>query len=163
MKTMLERIVELLRDADVPFEVVMHHAYATAQETARDTRTPGRQFAKTVALIVDGIHVLAVLPAPRAVDLGAIRHALDAAEVRLATEAEIVERFPDCEAGALPPFGPLLDAPVYVNMGLHDDELVTFPAGSRRAVIRMPYGDLRRLAGAAPLLFAQRPAAILPR
>lgn len=157
MKTLLERIVDLLHSAAVHYEVIPHHANYTAQEAAQDTHTPGRQFAKTVVLRIDGAYVLAVLPAPRVVDLGALQRALGAAEVRLATEAEIAERFPSCEVGAVPPFGTFFDVPIYVNMGLRDDEQVTFMAGRHRASIRMGYGDLRRLAGAAPFTFVHKP------
>jgi len=153
--TLLEHIVELLRDAAVPYEVIHHGTDYTAQRTAQDTHTPGRQFAKTVLLKIDGTFALAILPAPRVVDLEVIQQALGASEVRLASEPEIAERFPECEVGALPPFGPLFDVAVFVNLDLHDDELVTFTAGTHQDSIRMRCGDLKRLAGAAPLLFAQ--------
>lgn len=157
MMTQLDRVVELLRDAAVPYEHLRHHTDYTAQEAAQDTHTPGRQFVKTVVAIVDGTPVLALLPAPLVVDLDALRRALGATEVRLASEPEIAARFPDCEVGALPPFGPLFDVPVYSGMALAEDELATFAAGSHRDAIRMRYGDLRRLAGAVPLAFARRP------
>lgn len=157
MRTLLERIVELLRDAAVHYEVIPHHTNYTAQEAAQDTHTPGRQFAKTVVLWVDGAFVLAVLPAPRVIDLPALQKALGTTGVRLANEVEIAERFPESEVGAVPPFGPLFDVPVYINMNLRDDELVTFMAGRHRVSIRMRYGDLRRLAGAAALAFAHQP------
>lgn len=156
MRTMLDRIVELLRDAAVPYELIHHHTDYTAQVTAQDTHTPGRQFAKTVVLWIDGTLVLAIVPASRLVDLEAIREAVDAADVHLASEAEIAARFPDCEVGAIPPFGPLFDVPVYSAMDLYDDELVTFIAGSLRASIRLEYGVFRRLAGAVPLAFAAK-------
>lgn len=156
MMTMLDRVIELLRDAGVPYELIHHRTDYTAQEAAQDTHTPGRQFLKAVVLWVDDTMVLALLPASRFVDLGALGEALGAAEVRLATEAEIATRFLGCEVGAIPPFGSLFDIPVYSNLGLKDDEPVTFAAGTHRDAVRMHYGDLRRLAGAAPLLFASR-------
>ncbi len=158
MKTLFDRLMDLLREEAVAFELIRHRTDYTAQETAQDTHTPGRQFLKTVVLEVDGKLVLVLLPASRLVDLEAAREALGASEVRLASEAQIGERFPECEVGALPPFGPLVDAPVYSTMELQDDELVTFNAGTHRDAIRMSYGDLRRLARAVPLPIAQKVA-----
>lgn len=156
MNTVLERVAELLRDGNVPYEHLHHHTDYTAQTAAHDTHTPGRHFAKTVVLWVDGALVLALLPASCIVKLEAFREALRASDVRLATEAEIAERFPDCEVGAIPPFGPLFNSPVYTSMALPDEELVTCTAGSLRDSVRLPYGELRRLAGAVPLAFAEK-------
>jgi len=41
--------------------------------------------------------------------------------VRLATEAEFSNLFPDCELGAMPPFGSLYNLPVYVDESLAAD------------------------------------------
>lgn len=156
MKSLPGRVLELLHECAVPYEHIRHHTDYTAQEAAHDTHTPGRHFVKTVVLWVDGELVLALLPASRVVGVQAFQEALDAVSVRLATEAEIAARFPDCEVGAIPPFGPLFDVPVYTSMALPDDELVTCTAGTLRDSVRIPYGDLRRLAGAVPLTFAEK-------
>lgn len=156
MNAVLDRVLDMLRAESVPYELIHHRTDYTAQETAQDTHTPGRQFIKTVVLWADDTLVLALLPAARLVDLDVFQEALDVAEIRLATEDEIAERFPECEVGALAPFGPLFGVPVYSNIELRDDELVTFTAGTHRDAIRMPYGALKRLSGAMPLSFAQK-------
>jgi len=147
--------MDMLREAAVPFELIHHRADYTAQETAQDTHTPGRRFIKTVVVRINDDLALALLPAPRMVNVEAIQQALGASRVRLASEAEIAERFPACEVGALPPFGSLFGVPVYSDLPLDEDELVTFTAGTHRDAIRMRYGDLRRLVGATPLTFAE--------
>ncbi len=155
MSSVLDQVMDKLREAAVPFELIHHRADYTAQETAQDTHTPGRRFIKTVVVRVDDDLALALLPAPRMVNVEAIQQALGASRVRLASETEIAERFPACEVGALPPFGSLFGTPVYSDLHLDDDELVTFTAGTHRDAIRMRYGDLRRLVGATPLTFAE--------
>ncbi|NTU78993.1 MAG: YbaK/EbsC family protein [Chloroflexales bacterium] len=155
MNTWPDRVLELLRDAAVPFEHLHHRTDYTAQEAAHDTHTHGRYVVKTVVLWVDGTLVLTLLPAPRVVNLHAVQEALGATVVRLATEAEIAARFPDCALGAIPPLGPLFDVPIYTSMDLADDELVTCTAGTLRDSVRLSYGDLRWLAGAVPLAFAE--------
>lgn len=155
MSSVLDQVMDMLREAAVPFELIHHRADFTAQETAQDTHTPGRRFIKTVVVRVDDDLALALLPAPRMVNVEALQRALGASKVRLASEAEIAERFPTCEVGALPPFGSLFGARVYSDLHLDDEEPVTFTAGTHRDAIRMRYGDLRRLVGATPLDFAE--------
>jgi hypothetical protein len=41
------------------------------------------------------------------VDFGEVRRLLGLKEVRLASERELLALFPDCELGAMPPFGNL--------------------------------------------------------
>lgn len=149
------QIEALLRDAGVFYERIPHRADYTAHAVAHDTHTPGRHVIKSVVLWVDGVLVLALLPATHSVDIGAFQEALRAAGVRLATEAEIAARFPGWEAGTLAPFGSLFDIPTYSALTLPDDALVTFVAGTHHDAIRMAYGDLRRLADAVPLAFAR--------
>ncbi|MCU0494151.1 MAG: YbaK/EbsC family protein [Chloroflexaceae bacterium] len=142
MEPLFQRVVELLRTAAVPYEVIPHQTDYTAQQAAQDTHTSGHAFAKTVLIWVDGRYVLAVLPAPSLVNLELFRQVLGANHVALATESELRGQFPDCEVGALPPFGNLYNLSVYVDMHLHDDDQVTFNAGTHRDAIRMRYGDL---------------------
>ncbi|MFQ3661360.1 MAG: YbaK/EbsC family protein [Chloroflexaceae bacterium] len=155
MSTVLDRVMDMLRQEAIPFELIHHRTDYTAQETAQDTHTPGRRFIKTVVVRVDDDLVLALLPAPRMVNVEALQRALGASRARLASEAEMAERFPECEVGALPPFGSLFGVPVYSDLHLNDDEQVTFTAGTHRDAIRVRYGDLRRLVGATPLAFAE--------
>jgi Aminoacyl-tRNA editing domain len=65
--------------------------------------------------------------------------------VRLGTEQEFSSLFPDCELGAMPPFGALYNLPVYVDESLAADEAIVFNAGTHRDAIRMRYGDAQGL------------------
>jgi Ala-tRNA(Pro) deacylase len=88
---------------------------------------------------------LAVLPAPRQVDLARLKKALGARKVELAGEDEFRERFPECEVGAMPPFGNLYALPVYVAEELTADEVIAFNAGTHTELVRMAYADFARL------------------
>jgi Ala-tRNA(Pro) deacylase len=135
-----------LNENHVPFEVVHHRTDYTAQETAADTHTPGREFAKTVVLdIGDQGRAMAVLPAVFQVDMEKLRAGLGTRQVHLADEAEMSDLCPDCEVGAEPPFGNLYDVPVYVDPSLTVDEYITFNAGSHDDALRMRYEDYERL------------------
>ena len=118
-------------------------------------RISGKELAKTVVLLVGEEMILAVLPAPNRVRLDKL-----AAEVgnpvRLATEQEFSSLFPDCELGAMPPFGSLYNLPVYVDESLAADEAIVFNAGTHRDAIRMRYDDFVRLTKPRVCSFGQK-------
>ncbi len=139
------RLQSYLRDSKVPFQVVHHPLAYTAQEVAASEHIPGQKLAKVVILKAgDGLAMLA-LPAPARVDFGKTAAALGVKEVRLAREDEFAESFPDCEVGAMPPFGNLYSVPVYVDATLARDEEIVFQAGSHTDTIAMTYREYERL------------------
>jgi Ala-tRNA(Pro) deacylase len=139
------RLKEFLRKNNVNFETIVHPNVYTAQGVAAATHTPGKEFAKTVILNVDGAFAMAVLPAADVVDLALLEKDLGAAKVRMADEGEFASLFPDCEVGAMPPFGPLYNLPVYADETLAEDDWIVFNAGSHREAIRMAFQDFKRL------------------
>jgi Ala-tRNA(Pro) deacylase len=125
----------------VGFTPIHHRIAYTAQEEAAATHVPGREWAKTVVCIADGKPILAMVTANDHVDLEAIRSASGTKVVRLASEAEFASLYPDCETGAMAPFGPLYGQPVFVDEALTRDEEITFHAGTHADAIRMRYQD----------------------
>jgi prolyl-tRNA editing enzyme YbaK/EbsC (Cys-tRNA(Pro) deacylase) len=107
-----DRLESYLRGNEVPFQVQHHVRAFTAQEIASTEHIPGKLVAKVVMVIANGKTVMLALPASHRVDLAAVRTYLEAADVRLAHESEFAETFPDCEVGAMPPFGNLFGVPV---------------------------------------------------
>jgi len=67
-------------------------------------------------------------------------------QARLASEGELASAFPDCEAGAMPPFGSLYDVPVYVDRALMRNERIVFQAGTHTVTMSVAYADFERLA-----------------
>ena len=141
----IESITAFLDAQHVPYEVLHHRTDYTAQETAADTHTPGREFAKTVILDVGAGHAMAVVPALYKVDLEKIRQSVGTRQVSLASEQEMSDLCPDCDVGAEPPLGNLYDMPVYVDPTLERDETITFNGGTHEDAIRMQYEDFKRL------------------
>ncbi len=99
--------------------------------------------------------ILAVLPAPNHVRLDKLA-AVVGKSVRLATEQEFSSLFPDCELGAMPPFGSLYNLAVYLDESLAADEVIVFNAGTHRDAIRVRYDDFVRLAKPRVCSFAQK-------
>ena len=139
------RLESYLRDNKVPFQVVHHPLAYTAQEVAASEHIPGQKLAKVVILMAGGKLAMLAIPAPSRVDLGKTAAALGVKEVRLAREDEFADFFPDCEVGAMPPFGNLYNVPVYVDTSLARDEEIVFQAGTHTDTIAMAYREFERL------------------
>ena len=88
---------------------------------------------------------MVVVPAHRKIVLSELRDLLLSDKVELATEDEFKGRFPDCEIGAMPPFGNLYDLPVYLDKRLSGHPEIAFNAGTHREVIKLASDDFARL------------------
>ncbi len=143
--TCRERLEQLFRERGMKYKLTTHPEVYTAQEVAAVEHVSGYAMAKTVAVSADGKLVLVVLPAPHRVDIGKIKRALGAKEVRLAKEEEFGGVFTDCEVGAMPPFGSLYGVPVHVDRTLTTDPQIIFRAGTHRETVTVAYADFERL------------------
>ncbi len=140
-----KKLKEFLDRNKVKYVAISHSPSYTAQEIAASAHVPGREMAKTVIVKVDGRMAMAVLPAPHKVDFKLLKNALGASSVELATEKEFSDRFPECEPGAMPPFGNLYDMDVYVAQKLTEDEEIAFNAGSHTELFKLSYADFAKL------------------
>jgi Ala-tRNA(Pro) deacylase len=129
----------------VKYVTIRHSPAYTAQEIAASAHIPGKQLAKTVIIKLDGTLAMAVLPASDKVDLERLKAAAGARTVALANEQDFQDRFPECEVGAMPPFGQLYGLDVWVAARLAEDEEIAFNAGDHTELIRMAYRDFDRL------------------
>jgi|FaiFalDrversion3_1042247.scaffolds.fasta_scaffold00124_8 Ala-tRNA(Pro) deacylase len=152
-----ERLQRMLEEAGVSYQVMTHPVAYTAQEVAAHLHVSGYQVAKVVMAKVDDRLVMLVLPAPHRVDLERLRKELGATSARLAHEEEFADVFPDCEVGAMPPFGHLYGIPVYVDRSLTRDPEIVFNAGTHRETIRIRYEDYDRLVQPQVLDFSTGP------
>ena len=142
----------------VRYVSISHSKAYTANEVAASVHVPGKEMAKTVMVKVDGKMAMAVLPASLRVSFEQLREAIGASEVSLAGEGEFRTLFPDCEVGAMPPFGNLYGLEVYVADALAEDEQIAFNAGSHTEIIQMRYADFERLALPHVMTFAAQRA-----
>ncbi len=140
----------------VRYHVLKHHEEFTAQEIAHALHVPGKELAKVVMVKADGQLVMAVLPASFRVDLDKLAGVVAAERAELATENEFKGYFPDCEPGAMPPFGNLYHLPVYVDRTLAEDDQIVFEAGTHHEAIKLDYLDFERLAQPVEADFCRR-------
>jgi Ala-tRNA(Pro) deacylase len=141
------KITNYLQQHGVSFEVMLHHDTYDAQHLAQSVHVPGREVAKTVLLRIDHgpQYAVAVLPAPYHIDIAQAARALGTSQVELATEVEMAKLFPDCEIGALPPFGSNYGMATLVDQSLVQNETITFEGNSHHEVIKMKFSDFQRL------------------
>jgi Ala-tRNA(Pro) deacylase len=155
----LKRLESYLDEYKIPFVHSVHPLTFTAKETAHSEHINERKLAKTVVVLADDVFAMAVLSADSAVDLPELRHAMGVRDLRLATEEEMQDLFPDCDLGAMPPFGNLYGLPVYVESSLAHQRDITFNAGTHRDVVRVRFDDFERAANPVILAFGRRIAA----
>jgi Ala-tRNA(Pro) deacylase len=144
----------------VHYDVLPHPEAFRALAIAQTLHTPEKEMAKVVILKVQERFVMTVLPASWNVDLHRLRTVFATHRVRLATEDEITGLFPDCELGAMPPFGNLYGLPVYVDQSLMEDEEIVFQAGSHSDAIRMRYWDFSALVFPVVMEFHRSPSEV---
>jgi len=140
------RLEQYFRDNGVGFQIMTHPTAYTAQELAAAQRVPGKQVAKVVMALVGDKCVMLVMPASYRIDFARLGDALGAKEARLAKEEEFSDLFPDCDVGAMPPFGNLYGVPVYVDRALAGDGEIVFQAGTHHDTMKIAYQDYARLA-----------------
>ncbi len=141
----LNKVKAFLDTHGTKYIVISHSKAYTAQGIAAIAHISGRELAKTVIVKLDGDLAMAVLPASYHVDLEELRRRTGVRSAELATEREFKQHFPDCETGAMPPFGNLYGIPVYVDVTLTEDREISFNAGSHYELIKMAYSDFERL------------------
>ena len=140
-----KKLKQLLDERSIKYISINHSPAYTARETAASTFVPRREFAKTIIVDLDGDKVMTVVSASRHVDLARLRSLAGADKARLATEDEFKSLFPDCELGAMPPFGSLYQMPIYVDEMVTEVDDLCFNAGSHEQIMRMNCLDYRKL------------------
>lgn len=141
----VNRLTEFLNANRVRFVTIQHSPAFTAQEIAALAHVPGKELAKTVMVKLDGRMAMVVLPAPEHVNPRLLREFSGAEEVELACEEEFAGLFPNCEVGAMPPFGNLWDMDTFVDERLREDDEIAFNAGTHTELVKLAYGDFERL------------------
>lgn len=147
----LDRLIKYLDENEKKYVVIKHSKAFTAQEVAASAHIPGKEMVKTVIVKADGEMMMVVLPSTHDVDFEALKEATGSKEVSLATEDEFKSKFPDCELGAMPPFGNFYDVKTLVAHSLTEDEKIAFNAGTHKELIQMSYNDFEELVKPAVL------------
>lgn len=137
-----ERVRRVLEQNWIDYETVPHREAFTAQGVAAATHVSGWQMAKVlIARDENKRYVMIVLPASCRADLATLRRVTGRPHLELAAEEEIASLFPDCELGAMPPFGNLYGLEVYVDACFPRNKPIAFQAGNHHEVVKIAYPD----------------------
>jgi Ala-tRNA(Pro) deacylase len=150
----IKKIKEFLDKENIKYISIKHSSAYTAQEIAASAHIPGKELAKTVMIKIDGKIAMAILPASYKIDIKSLQEITGAVNVRLAGETEFKDKFPDCEVGAMPPFGNLYNMEVFAAKSLEEDEEIAFNACSHTELIKLSFKDFKRLVNPKIVEFA---------
>jgi Ala-tRNA(Pro) deacylase len=139
------KVQQFLDERGIPFEALPHEPTYSAQRMAQAVHVCGDSVAKAVLLKADGQFILAVVPATHQIHLEMAREALAAHSVELASERELSQVFPDCELGALPPFGSQYGIETLVDASLTEDNDIVFEGNAHREAFRIKYQQFAEL------------------
>ena len=139
------KIREFLDLHKIAYQFCTHSPAYTAQGLAHVQHVSGKELAKVVMVVVKGRMLMTVLPGSHRVEIEQLDRLLNTQNSRLATEEEFKDLFPDCEVGAMPPFGNLYNLEVWADSELEKHPTITFNAGTHVETIKMNYADFHRL------------------
>ncbi len=139
------QVKQFLDSNKIKYLSIKHSPSYTAQEIAASAHVPGKMMAKTVIVKLDGTMAMVVEPANHKVNFDHLKKSSGAKDVALASESEFQDRFPECELGAMPPFGNLYGMDVFIVDSLTIDDQILFNAGTHTELIKMSYKDFEKL------------------
>ncbi len=139
------KLKKYLDENSIEYVTIIHSKAFTAQQIASSAHISGIELAKTVIVKIDEKYALAVLPAPEKISFQLFAEKVGARKVKLATENEFKDLFPDCQIGAMPPFGNLYNISTYMSPDFSDNKMITFNAGSHEELIRMKFSVFKNL------------------
>jgi len=150
---LINRWLEYLDKKKIRYSHSIHPRAETALRTADAERMPAHEFAKTVVYFSERGFGIAVVPADKFVDLVKLGKLIGSSYVRLASEKELADLFPDCEIGAMPPFGDSWRMPVIVDAEAAQD-FIAFTIGTHWDAVRMSFDDFQKLTRPSVASFA---------
>lgn len=152
----VKKLKAFLDTNNVKYVTIKHSSAYTSQEIAATAHISGKEFAKTVIVKINGNMAMTVLPASYQLDFKLLQEIFGTKKVSLASEEEFKYYFPDCEIGAMPPFGNLYDMEVFVAETLAEDEYIAFNAGNHTEMIRLKYECFQHLVEPRILKFSSK-------
>ncbi|MCX5657277.1 MAG: YbaK/EbsC family protein [Candidatus Omnitrophica bacterium] len=143
-----KKVVSYLKKNKVTYKTLKHEVAYTAQEIAAAQHVSGKVVAKSVLIKTDKKDknfILAVLPATHLIDFNKLKKLAKVKKLTLAKEEDMSKLFPDVEAGAMAPLGPLYNIPIYIDKTLGLGQDIIFNAGTHTDMIKIRYRDFDKL------------------
>ncbi len=144
-----QKLQTFLNENHVDYEVVSHPYSERALNTAHSACIPVKNMTKAVVLNDTGGYVMAIVPSMNKLMLRWINTKIDR-QLRLVTEQELQQLFPDCEQGAVPAIGT-----AYGMFTCWDDELnsvqdLYIEGGNHRELVHLAREQFKKLLQGQP-------------
>ncbi|MDR9425057.1 MAG: YbaK/EbsC family protein [Marinobacter sp.] len=140
-----QQLKTFLDNSGVEYMCLPHPPAFTARQLAHHVKIAGERVVKTVIIELDGKMAMLVMPATWRIRWDQLSRIMNTDFVDLADEQEFQDRFPDCEPGAMPPFGNLFGMNVYCAEALTEQPELAFAAGSHTESMHMKTDDFLSL------------------
>lgn len=138
------RLLAFLGQQQVSFTHLKHPPVTTCQQAAKARGTPLKQGAKALLMLADSQPILVVLSAAHQINLAKFKKQFKIKKLKMATAAQ-VKQITGLPPGALPPFGNLLNLPVFVDKQLLAQKQIAFNCGSLNQSVIMSSADFNTL------------------
>lgn len=148
MNTIPTKLYKFLKKHKAYFQIQVHPETFTSCETAESEHIRGRKLLKAVMAKANEKDIMVVIPSNRTVDLLKLSAVLDTPHVRIAEEWEFKDQFPECEPGAMPPFGHIYGIPCYGDESIREEDEVVFNAGNHKETMSISTNDFFRISKA---------------
>ncbi|MCW8878520.1 MAG: hypothetical protein OQK04_00055 [Kangiellaceae bacterium] len=133
--------LEYLDSLLIDYTLIPHDTCFTAQETAESAHIKGRDLSKVIVIGSRQYMSMVVVPANYILLQDDLSRLLRTPDLSIVPERQFAERFPDCELGAMPPFGNLYDMDVFLAKELAQNQTITFNGGTHNLLIKMETRD----------------------
>ncbi|MBN2039915.1 MAG: YbaK/EbsC family protein [Spirochaetes bacterium] len=140
-----EKVRNYLDENHIPYQTITHFRTYSAQQTAHSVHRHGKELAKPIIVKVNGRPIMVVVTANQKVNLTFLKKIFSTIDVELASETDIMKLFPDCECGAMPPFGKFYGMDELISEDLTKDDMIYFNAGNHTELIGMKYSDFAEI------------------
>ena len=137
----VKKLIDYLDQNNIHYVIINHSSAYTASEIAASAHIKGEELAKTVIVKIDGNMSLLVIPAKYKINFDLLKKHTGCDLIELAKEEEFTELFPDCQVGAMPPFGNIYDMKTYMDKTLTYEDDIAFNAGNHSQLIRLSCRD----------------------
>jgi Ala-tRNA(Pro) deacylase len=145
MSAVEEKIIEILRQQAVAYEVFEHEPVYTNPTMAAALGVSEAETVKSLVLTTrEKAMVVLVLPGDKKVDWKKAAAGIGTHKVSFAKPDQVLEKV-GCEVGCVPPFGQLTPLPIFMDADLTQKEYVYFNPGVHAKSYKVKSWDLKRL------------------
>ena len=128
--SMPRKVAVYLDKSKFSFAQIEHDKVYTAKGLAAKLHCSQDSLVKNILVRMDGELAMVLLPASEKIDVQALRAETNIHNLKLLSEREIEEEFPDYDLGEIPPFANLLNCKIYLSDHLLRSETLYFNVGT---------------------------------